>query len=141
MSSQNLALRGSQLRNTAWVLGLVVYAGKDTKMARNSKPTPTKQSTIDRQVNRAMGIVFAVQVTVVSLSCVLGVIWTANLPTSDDDVNASAVSDDDDENFTAMWYLTPTPRDALDSIYLLPYPLALWIQFLILYNNFIPISL
>lgn len=30
----NMLLRGSQLRNTEWVLGVVIYAGHDTKARR-----------------------------------------------------------------------------------------------------------
>jgi len=127
IASENMALQGSQLRNTPWVLGIVVYTGKDTKMSMNSKPTPTKQSTLDRQVNRAMGTVLVVQLTVVSLACILGVIWTSQFPPDGDDTN--------------LWYLVPTPADSFQSLYFLPYPLALWIQFFILFNNFIPISM
>lgn len=33
----NLLLRGSSVRNTKWILGLVVYTGKDTKLVQNSR--------------------------------------------------------------------------------------------------------
>lgn len=98
VSSRNLALRGSQLRNTPWVIGVVVYAGKDTKMVRNSKPTPTKQSTIDRQVNRAMAIILVFQFFVVSLSCGLGVLWTSNLPQPN-------VTNMEDSTHLPVWYV------------------------------------
>eukprot|EP00750_Incisomonas_marina_P018486 INCI2974.2.p1 GENE.INCI2974.2~~INCI2974.2.p1 ORF type:complete len:2129 (-),score=317.69 INCI2974.2:401-6787(-) len=134
VSSRNLALRGSQLRNTPWVIGVVVYAGKDTKMVRNSKPTPTKQSTLDRQVNRAMSFILGFQFVVVSLSCGLGVLWTSNLPQFN-------VTDIEGTTHLPVWYLMPSEHQHLDSLYHLPYAVSLWIQFFILYNNFIPISL
>ena len=33
----NLLLRGSSVRNTKWILGLVVYTGRDTKLVQNSR--------------------------------------------------------------------------------------------------------
>ena len=36
LSSENLLLRGSSLRNTDWVIGFVVYAGHQTKIMMNS---------------------------------------------------------------------------------------------------------
>ena len=32
----NFLLRGSSLRNTDWVLGVIVYAGQETKVMKNS---------------------------------------------------------------------------------------------------------
>lgn len=34
--AKNLLLRGSQLRNTEWVVGLVVYTGMETKVMMNT---------------------------------------------------------------------------------------------------------
>jgi len=36
LSVENLLLRGSSLRNTDWVIGVVVYTGHDTRIMRNS---------------------------------------------------------------------------------------------------------
>ncbi|KAI8854148.1 hypothetical protein BC829DRAFT_218733 [Chytridium lagenaria] len=44
-------LRGCVLRNTGWVIGIVVYTGADSKIMLNSGNTPSKRSRIDRQLN------------------------------------------------------------------------------------------
>ena len=38
----NLLLRGCTLRNTDWVIGLVLFAGSDTKIFRNRVRAPRK---------------------------------------------------------------------------------------------------
>ena len=42
-----LLLRGSQLRNTKFVYGLVIYTGPDTKLMKNSRQAPLKQSNVE----------------------------------------------------------------------------------------------
>lgn len=44
LEASNLLLRGSVLKNTDWVLGLVLFAGLDTKMFRNRAAAPRKES-------------------------------------------------------------------------------------------------
>jgi hypothetical protein len=46
-----LLLRGCVLRNTKWVIGLVVFTGYETKLMLNSGGTPSKRSMIDRKLN------------------------------------------------------------------------------------------
>ena len=48
VDQSNLLLRGSRLRNTKWVLGVVVYTGKESKIAQNSRSVPSKQSNLDK---------------------------------------------------------------------------------------------
>ncbi|KAK6892469.1 Phospholipid-transporting ATPase DNF1 [Candida tropicalis] len=47
----NLLLRGCTLRNTKWVIGVVIYTGDDTKIMLNAGVTPTKQSRMSRELN------------------------------------------------------------------------------------------
>ena len=47
----NLLLRGCSLRNTEWVLGVVVFTGQETKIMMNAGTTPTKRSRIARDLN------------------------------------------------------------------------------------------
>jgi phospholipid-translocating ATPase len=42
LSSSQLLLQATSLRNTDWAMGLVVYTGNDSKFGRNKKPPPTK---------------------------------------------------------------------------------------------------
>lgn len=44
-------LRGCVLRNTAWVIGVVMFTGHDTKIVQNSGGTPSKRSKVERQMN------------------------------------------------------------------------------------------
>jgi phospholipid-translocating ATPase len=44
-------LRGTVLRNTRWVIGLVLFTGEDTKIVLNSGGTPSKRSKVERGMN------------------------------------------------------------------------------------------
>ena len=44
----SLLVRGSSLKNTEWVYGLVVYTGHDTKIMRNSAQSRSKFSNLEQ---------------------------------------------------------------------------------------------
>lgn len=46
-----LLLRGCALRNTNWIVGLVVFTGSDTKIMLNGGETPSKRSKIEKETN------------------------------------------------------------------------------------------
>ena len=48
---QMVLLRGTVLRNTKWVIGVVLYTGENTKIVLNSGGTPSKRSKVERQMN------------------------------------------------------------------------------------------
>lgn len=48
---QTVLLRGTVLKNTKWVIGVVMYTGEDTKIMLNSGGTPSKRSKVERQMN------------------------------------------------------------------------------------------
>ncbi|KAL4381930.1 hypothetical protein AHAS_Ahas04G0182700 [Arachis hypogaea] len=52
LSQSNIVLRGCQLKNTDWIIGVVVYAGQDTKAMMNSTPSPSKRSKLESYMNR-----------------------------------------------------------------------------------------
>lgn len=51
ISADSVILRGCTLRNTSWVIGIVLCTGEDTKIMQNSGETPAKRSRVDRQIN------------------------------------------------------------------------------------------
>ncbi|KAI3911404.1 hypothetical protein MKW98_010291 [Papaver atlanticum] len=52
LSQSNIILRGCQLKNTEWVIGVVVYAGQETKAMLNSAASPSKRSRLESHMNR-----------------------------------------------------------------------------------------
>ncbi|CAG5125541.1 unnamed protein product, partial [Candidula unifasciata] len=51
LDNEKILLRGCILRNTQWCCGLVVFAGRDTKLMMNSGKTKFKRTNIDRLMN------------------------------------------------------------------------------------------
>lgn len=52
LSQSNIVLRGCQLKNTDWIIGVVVYAGQETKAMLNSAASPSKRSKLEIYMNR-----------------------------------------------------------------------------------------
>lgn len=51
ITSSSVLLRGCVLRNTAWVIGIVLFTGNETKIMLNSGKTPSKRSKIEKATN------------------------------------------------------------------------------------------
>lgn len=65
-----LLLRGCAIRNTNWVIGLVVFTGSDTKIMLNGGETPSKRSKIERETNFNVLVNFAL----LSIMCLIAAI-------------------------------------------------------------------
>ncbi|XP_040378098.1 phospholipid-transporting ATPase 1-like [Oryza brachyantha] len=52
LGQSNIVLRGCQLKNTEWIVGVVVYAGQETKAMLNSTISPSKSSNLESYMNR-----------------------------------------------------------------------------------------
>eukprot|EP00668_Euglena_longa_P002162 GGOE01002504.1.p1 GENE.GGOE01002504.1~~GGOE01002504.1.p1 ORF type:complete len:1264 (-),score=465.29 GGOE01002504.1:496-4287(-) len=52
ISNKQTMYRGCYLRNTKWVLGLVVYTGMDTKLMRNAREKRFKTTSLDKLTNK-----------------------------------------------------------------------------------------
>jgi phospholipid-translocating ATPase len=77
ISINNLLLRGCNLRNTDWILGVVVFTGFDTKIMMNSGITPSKRSRISRELNWNVVYNFVILVLMCLVSGIVqGVTWS-----------------------------------------------------------------
>ena len=76
ISINNLLLRGCSLRNTEWVLGVVVFTGQETKIMLNAGMTPSKRSRIARELNWDVIYNFAILFCMCLVSGIInGVTW------------------------------------------------------------------
>uniref|UniRef100_A0A8C7ZKA5 Phospholipid-transporting ATPase n=1 Tax=Oryzias sinensis TaxID=183150 RepID=A0A8C7ZKA5_9TELE len=116
LGPDQVLLRGAQLRNTQWVVGIVVYTGHDSKLMQNSTKAPLKRSNVERVTNMQILVLFGILLVMALVSSVGAAIWNK--------VHTKA----------ACWYLSPADDISTNFAYNL-------LTFIILYNNLIPISL
>ncbi|KAF2070558.1 hypothetical protein CYY_008121 [Polysphondylium violaceum] len=81
LNNNQTLLRGCVLRNTEWIYGVVVYTGEDTKLMQNSTDAPSKRSTLEKLVNRALINLFAIMFAVCLIGTVVSVVYTAKYKT------------------------------------------------------------
>jgi len=73
---ENMLLRGCNLRNTDWALGIVVFTGHDTKIMMNAGVTPSKRARIAREMNFTVLCNFVVLVIMCLVAALVsGVSW------------------------------------------------------------------
>ena len=72
VDNKKVVYRGAVLRNTPWCYGLVIFAGKDTKLMQNTGKTKLQKRThIDKLLNRVLiGIV--ISLALICLAVTLG---------------------------------------------------------------------
>jgi len=114
----NFLLRGSSLKNTDFVYGLVVYTGHETKIMLNSTNAKPKQSKVDKKISTMVFITFMILVSFCTFTAFYSRIGLQ--------MNRNASYYLHLRNYTA-----PFVRDIL-------LRLGNWI---LIFNNFVPISM
>ncbi|KAL0911585.1 hypothetical protein M5K25_019738 [Dendrobium thyrsiflorum] len=71
----NVVLRGCELKNTAWVVGVAVYTGKETKVMLNSSSAPSKRSRLETHMNRETILLAVGLFALCAITTVLGGAW------------------------------------------------------------------
>ena len=121
VGSKQFLLRGSQLRNTPWIWGIVVYTGPQTKVMKNSRDAPSKLSILEQTMNQCIMLVLATQMVVCLAGAVAACAWSEN--------NAL---------FYNTWLMSTT-----ETVVASPWEKyhSQFFTFVVLFNNFLPISL
>ncbi|VAH76158.1 unnamed protein product [Triticum turgidum subsp. durum] len=78
LGPSNIVLRGCELKNTTWAIGVVVYAGKETKVMLNNSGPPSKRSLLETQLNRETVILSIMLIGMCITASVLAGIWLLN---------------------------------------------------------------
>ncbi|XP_050271230.1 probable phospholipid-transporting ATPase 8 [Quercus robur] len=59
LSLQQLLLRGSKLKNTDYVFGVVIFTGHETKVMKNAIDPPSKRSKIEKKMDKLIYVLFS----------------------------------------------------------------------------------
>ena len=80
IDQKQLLLKGAKLKNTQWIIGLVIYTGHNCKIMKNSKEPRVKYSTVETIMNKRLIFIFCTQcfLCIVSAIC-RGIFYNKNL--------------------------------------------------------------
>lgn len=65
-----ILLRDSKLRNTAYVYGVVIFTGHDSKVMQNATKSPSKRSRIEKKMDQIIYILFTLLVLISLISSI-----------------------------------------------------------------------
>ena len=125
LSSDNLLLRGSSLRNTDWIVGVVTYTGHDTRIMRNSVASKQKQSNLEKMITKSILVIFGIQCIFCTVAAAWATVWNKL------SIEKTDVYMDWPENKTNQW---------LWYVYITQF-LTVFFTWLLLFTNMVPISL
>lgn len=72
---ENFLLRGSSLKNTDWITGLVCHTGHETRIMMNSTGSKAKSSRIEKLMNVMILYIFLLQIFLCTIAACWGTIW------------------------------------------------------------------
>ncbi|OMO87063.1 Cation-transporting P-type ATPase [Corchorus olitorius] len=75
LGPSNIILRGCELKNTAWVVGVAVYAGRETKAMLNSSGAPSKRSRLESQMNLEIIFLSLFLIALCTVVSVCAAVW------------------------------------------------------------------
>jgi magnesium-transporting ATPase (P-type) len=81
-------LQGCTLRNTRWIIGQVIFTGRETKLMLNNKAIVYKRSMVESTVDTALYVIFGIQFLICCFGCGANYFWMNN-------------------NLGSSWYLPP----------------------------------
>ncbi|XP_073386553.1 uncharacterized protein [Physcomitrium patens] len=77
LDETKILLRGATLRNTSWILGCVIFTGRDTKVLRNMSSVSQKVSHFEGHINMILPIMVVLNVFICFCLAIAGNVWMA----------------------------------------------------------------
>jgi len=75
LGSTNIVLRGCELKNTSWALGVAVYCGRETKAMLNNSGAPSKRSRLETRMNYEIIMLSFFLVALCTITSVCAAVW------------------------------------------------------------------
>ncbi len=75
LNYENFALRGCNLRNTEYIVGVATYIGSDTRIMRNSVIGVPKKSDLELKTNLQIVLVFLTMIVCCSCAATYVLLW------------------------------------------------------------------
>ncbi|KAL3668653.1 hypothetical protein V7S43_005952 [Phytophthora oleae] len=114
----HVLLRGTHLKDTPWVVGIIIYTGDDTRVRQNASETPIKASWLSHFINQITVWIVVVQILIL----IVAVVVEAQLVGSPSVQRNPYIPDDiKDSTFVDFVWL--------------------FLAYMLLFSNFVPISL
>ena len=70
LDGKNLLLKGAKLRNTEWIVGIIIYTGHNCKIMKNVREGILKMSSVEKLLNKLLIVIFICQASFSLLSAI-----------------------------------------------------------------------
>ena len=130
LDAKNLLLKGAKLRNTEWIIGIIIYTGHNCKLMKNAKDPVIKMSSVESLLNKLLVGILCIQVI---LSIVSSICHLAYFKKDKKKIlSSSSISEQESKN--NFWIDFLQFNLSIDS-------LLSFFTYILLLNTMIPISL
>ena len=75
LDGKNLLLKGAKLRNTEWIIGIIIYTGHNCKIMKNARDPILKMSSVEKLLNKLLIFIFICQATLSLISAILHFVY------------------------------------------------------------------
>ena len=130
LDAKNLLLKGAKLKNTDWIVGIVIYAGHNCKLMKNAKDPILKISSVESLLNKLLVGILFLEIFLSIISCICHSVYYNNK----DELVISSSRINDTEKTKSSWIDYLPLKLAADST-------LSFFTYLLLLNTMIPISL
>ncbi|KAJ6727492.1 putative PHOSPHOLIPID-TRANSPORTING ATPASE [Salix purpurea] len=75
LGPSNIILRGCELKNTSWAIGVAVYCGRETKAMLNNSGSPSKRSWLESRMNSEIIVLSVFLIALCTVVSISAAVW------------------------------------------------------------------